>query len=100
MKTSTEGYAHPEMLADTDWLFAHLHDPAIRIVDTEPRVAALMADLSISDDTLVVAYDAASGLFATRLWWALNRISISTWTPGVRSGCETTSSSSWSDWPR
>lgn len=103
MATVTQEYAHPDMLADTDWLFAHLDDPTIRIVDTEPRevyrrahirgavgysgsqylkdqgvvlgpdqFAALMADLGVSDDTLIVAYDAASGLFATRLWWALN----------------------------
>lgn len=103
MAITTQEYARPEMLADTEWLFAHLDDPTIRIVDTEPRevyrrahirgavgysgsqflkdqgvvlgpeqFAALMADLGVSDDTLVVAYDAASSLFATRLWWALN----------------------------
>jgi thiosulfate/3-mercaptopyruvate sulfurtransferase len=33
--TSVEqrGYAHPELLADTDWLAAHLEDPRVRIVD-------------------------------------------------------------------
>lgn len=36
------------------------------------QFATLMADLGINNDTVVVAYDAASGLFATRLWWALN----------------------------
>lgn len=103
MATGTEGYVRPEMLAESEWLAAHLQDPTIRIVDTEPRevyrrahiagavgypgsqflkdqgvvlgpeqFAALMAGLGISDDTLVVAYDAASGLFATRLWWVLN----------------------------
>jgi thiosulfate/3-mercaptopyruvate sulfurtransferase len=103
MATITQGYAHPDMLADTDWLSSHLDDPAIRIVDTEPRevyrrahirgavgysgsqflkdqgvvlgpeqFAALMADLGINNDTLIVVYDAVSGLFATRLWWALN----------------------------
>ncbi|HLH73205.1 MAG TPA: sulfurtransferase [Chloroflexota bacterium] len=27
------GYAHPELLAETDWLAAHLNDPKLRIVD-------------------------------------------------------------------
>jgi thiosulfate/3-mercaptopyruvate sulfurtransferase len=34
--------------------------------------AALMNTLGIGDDTLVVAYDDAGGMFAARLWWALN----------------------------
>lgn len=34
--------------------------------------AALMGLLGIGDETLVVAYDDASGMFAARLWWALN----------------------------
>lgn len=33
--------------------------------------AALMSKLGISDDTLVVAYDDANGMFAARLWWTL-----------------------------
>lgn len=104
MTAVTTDYAYPEILAESEWLAAHLQDPAIRIVDTEPRevyrrahisgavgysgsqflkeqgavlgpdqFAALMVDLGISDDTtVVVAHDAASGLFATRLWWMLN----------------------------
>lgn len=35
------------------------------------RYAALMGRLGIGDDTLVVAYDDAQGMFAARLWWAL-----------------------------
>ena len=27
------GYAHPELLAETDWLAAHLEDPRLRVVD-------------------------------------------------------------------
>jgi thiosulfate/3-mercaptopyruvate sulfurtransferase len=30
---ATEGYARPTLLAETEWLGQHLHDPAIRIVD-------------------------------------------------------------------
>lgn len=31
-----EGYAHPEMLAETEWLGEHLDDPELRIVDVGP----------------------------------------------------------------
>ena len=31
-----EGYAHPELLTETDWLEEHLDDPDIRIVDCDP----------------------------------------------------------------
>lgn len=34
---ASEGYAHPELLAETDWLAQHLEDPALRIVDMRPR---------------------------------------------------------------
>ena len=30
------GYAHPELLAETDWLGEHLDDPNVRIVDARP----------------------------------------------------------------
>lgn len=30
------GYAHPELLVETDWLAAHLDDPRIRIIDCAP----------------------------------------------------------------
>ncbi len=29
------GYAHPELLATTDWLAGHLHDPGLRVVDMD-----------------------------------------------------------------
>ncbi|MCE2465895.1 MAG: hypothetical protein J4G01_07465 [Dehalococcoidia bacterium] len=35
MATAVE-YAHPEYLAETDWLADHLTDPGICIVDTDP----------------------------------------------------------------
>ena len=31
----TEGYAHPEMLCDTEWLGDHLDDPNVRVVDCD-----------------------------------------------------------------
>ena len=34
--------------------------------------ADMAQSLGIGDDTLVVAYDNSSGLYAARLWWALN----------------------------
>jgi len=36
------------------------------------QFAETMAALGIGDDTLVIAYDGFSGLYATRFWWALN----------------------------
>ena len=36
------------------------------------QFAETMGGLGIGDDTLVIAYDGFSGLYATRLWWALN----------------------------
>ena len=30
-------FARPELLVETDWLAAHLSDPAIRVVDLRPR---------------------------------------------------------------
>jgi thiosulfate/3-mercaptopyruvate sulfurtransferase len=35
------------------------------------KFAALMGKLGINERTFVVAYDDASGMFAARLWWAL-----------------------------
>jgi thiosulfate/3-mercaptopyruvate sulfurtransferase len=99
-----QSYAHPELLAETEWLAAHLNDRELRIVDLRaqdayntghvpgavwldgkkldnpetgyvpdaPQFAALMGELGIGDDTLVVAYDDQGGLWATRLWWALD----------------------------
>ena len=32
---TTQGYARPEMLADTDWLAEHIDDPNIRIIDCD-----------------------------------------------------------------
>ena len=36
------------------------------------QFAETMGGLGIGNDTLVVAYDGFSGLYATRFWWALN----------------------------
>ncbi len=30
------GYAHPELLAETDWLADHLTDPKLRVIDARP----------------------------------------------------------------
>ena len=101
-----QDYARPEMLADSQWLAAHLQDDNIRIVDCDNReayrrahipgaitfrghhylkekeaalhimgpnqFAQTMGALGIGADSLVVAYDGFSGLYATRFWWALN----------------------------
>lgn len=104
--TTTEGYARPELLAETDWLAEHLNDRDIRIIDCAPleayrrahipgavglpvnayikdpndpvyvmppdQFAALMSDLGVSNDTLVITYDDNNSLLAARLWWVLD----------------------------
>ena len=99
-------YARPEILAETDWLAAHLDDPSIRIVDCDEFPAyqrlhiknaiglrvhhylkdpdnpdhlmppdmfeGVMSAHGIGDDHTVVAYDSMGGLYAARLWWALD----------------------------
>ena len=99
-------YPNPNLLVECDWLAEHLHDPNIRIVDADERVAygrahipravghlghmylkeregathimgpehfaSTMSQMGIGDDTLVIAYDAANSLYATRFWWCLN----------------------------
>src|SRR5579875_869595 len=42
-----------------------------RVLNPE-KFAALMSEMGVGDDTLVVAYDDGNNLFAARLWWALN----------------------------
>ncbi len=57
-----------------DWVHA-ITDPAdprhAKIAPPE-RFAAAMRAAGIDDQTHVVAYDDAKGMFAARLWWALN----------------------------
>ena len=109
---TTQEYARPDLLVETDWLEAHLDDPNIRIVDcdqfdlyqrahiknalgirvhhyikqpeyaTDPRkyplvappdvFSELMGSMGIGNDSLVVTYDNAGSLSATRFWWVLN----------------------------
>ena len=101
---SANGYANPELLAETAWLEQHLNDPDLRVVDLRSQeaytaghipgavwldgkslddpetgyvpkpqsFADLMESLGIGDRTRVVAYDDLGGLWATRLWWALD----------------------------
>jgi thiosulfate/3-mercaptopyruvate sulfurtransferase len=47
-------------------------DPRHAQIAKPERYAAVMSKIGISDDTFVVAYDDASGMFAARLWWSLN----------------------------
>ncbi len=111
MADDSSGYAHPELLAETDWLAEHLDDPSLRIVDCDEfpayqrlhiqgavglRVhhylkdpandthlmgpedfARTMSAHGIGNEHTVVAYDGMGGLYAARLWWALDRYSHS-----------------------
>ncbi|TMF05100.1 MAG: sulfurtransferase [Chloroflexi bacterium] len=98
-------FAHPELLAETDWLAERLDEPSIRIVDcdefpayqrlhikgavglrvhhylkgeddvhlTDPdQFAKTMSRHGIGSEHTVVAYDGMGGLYAARLWWALD----------------------------
>ncbi|MEZ4667134.1 MAG: sulfurtransferase [Anaerolineae bacterium] len=47
-------------------------DPRHAQIAKPDRYAAAMKRAGINDDTLVVAYDDAGGMFAARLWWSLN----------------------------
>jgi thiosulfate/3-mercaptopyruvate sulfurtransferase len=103
-------YAHPEILAEPDWLAEHLDDPKVRVIDCAVLEAyrrahipgavqlpvhyyikeddpagsdhgvlimppkqfeELMAQLGVSADTTVVAYDDNNGFVAARMWWVL-----------------------------
>jgi thiosulfate/3-mercaptopyruvate sulfurtransferase len=54
MPIAERGYAHPELLAETDWLAAHLDDPKVRIIDT--RSAQLFEEGHIPGAVNLVAY--------------------------------------------
>lgn len=45
--------------------------PSYDIANPE-RYSALMSALGVSENTHVIAYDDANGMFAARLWWTLN----------------------------
>lgn len=100
-----ESYAHPELLAETDWLAERLEDPSTRVVDCDEfaayqrmhirgaiglkvhhylkgaddthlmapeEFARTMSAHGIGNEHTVVAYDGMGGLYAARLWWALD----------------------------
>mgnify|MGYP005858659161 CR=1 FL=1 len=46
------------------------HDDAVHLMPAA-EFQEVMESLGVSDDTLVVAYDGTNGLWAARLWWAL-----------------------------
>jgi thiosulfate/3-mercaptopyruvate sulfurtransferase len=37
---STDGYAHPEVLVETDWVAQHMNDPKVRLVEVDVDTAA------------------------------------------------------------
>ncbi|MFN8447891.1 MAG: sulfurtransferase [Anaerolineae bacterium] len=47
-------------------------DPRHATIAPPERYAAVMRRIGVSEDTFVVAYDDASGMFAARLWWSLH----------------------------
>ena len=38
--SENNGYVHPEVLVDTDWVEAHLNDPKVRIIEVDVDTAA------------------------------------------------------------
>jgi thiosulfate/3-mercaptopyruvate sulfurtransferase len=38
MPAETKGYSHPESLVSTEWLAAHLHDPTLRVIESDEDV--------------------------------------------------------------
>ena len=42
---TTQGYARPELLVETEWLAEHLSDPGVRVVDCDPPDAYLRAHI-------------------------------------------------------
>lgn len=64
--------AHIPGAVFVDWMtdIVEPGSPANDVASPE-RYAALMGQLGIGDETLVVAYDDAQGMFAARLWWTL-----------------------------
>ncbi len=47
-------------------------DPRHAQIASPERYADVMRRIGVSDETFVVAYDDANGMFAARLWWSLN----------------------------
>jgi thiosulfate/3-mercaptopyruvate sulfurtransferase len=66
--------AHIPGAVFVDWVHAITdpEDPRHAQIAKPERFAHVMRDLGIGDDTTVIAYDDARGMFAARLWWALN----------------------------
>ncbi len=65
--------AHIPGAAFVDWVLEITDpaDPRHATITPPERYAAVMRRIGVSDDTFVVAYDDASGMFAARLWWSL-----------------------------
>src|SRR5262245_17891722 len=61
----------PDAIAARGHQYLKEEEGTLHIMGPE-KFAATMGALGIGDDTLVIAYDSFSGLYATRFWWALN----------------------------
>lgn len=65
---------HIPRAAFVDWVheITDPADPRHARIAPPARFAEAMQRAGVQDDSFVVAYDDAGGLFAARLWWALN----------------------------
>lgn len=66
--------AHIPGAVFVDWVreITNPDDPRHAQIAKPERYAAVMSRLGVGDDTFVVAYDDADGMFAARLWWSLH----------------------------
>ncbi|MFQ3566858.1 MAG: sulfurtransferase [Aggregatilineales bacterium] len=66
--------AHIPGAAFVDWVheITNPADPRHAQIASAERFQAVMRRIGVDDDTFVVAYDDAGGMFAARLWWGLN----------------------------
>ncbi len=97
------GYAHPEVLAETDWVAAHFNDPQVRLIDTSSKkdiydqghlpgavyvsvseltnpknvtptpLETRLGQLGIKRDTMLVLYDDMQSLYAARVFFLLKQ---------------------------
>jgi thiosulfate/3-mercaptopyruvate sulfurtransferase len=65
--------AHIPGASFVDWVheITDPDDPRHAKIAPPERYAAVMQRIGVNDDTFVVAYDDAGGMFAARLWWSL-----------------------------
>lgn len=65
-----EGHIPGAVFVDVEWITAEI-DGVPGVLAPVDRVVDVLEQAGVGDATTVVVYDAGSGLWASRLWWAL-----------------------------